>query len=207
PGGPYGPGGTSGPGGGSGPAGMGNRMSPMVADVQVLLGIISFYESYAQQNATDPKLRFDAARTYRRIGEIQSLLRRPTEAEPNLLKAIAMCEELLPQHPNPVDARREIILAADRLPDLTKEDAKFPERLRLFQRFVPYASDAPPMVAANFLDKVATMLISLGHYEQAANLKLLAEKLRSQPGLRPGGPGGGAGGGGPGAGFGGFSPR
>ncbi|MGL4419282.1 MAG: serine/threonine-protein kinase, partial [Gemmataceae bacterium] len=87
PGGPYGPGGTSGPGGGSGPVGPGNRMSPMVADVQVLQGIISFYESYAQQNATDPKLRFDAARTYRRIGEIQSLLRRPTEAEPNLLKA------------------------------------------------------------------------------------------------------------------------
>ncbi|MGL4423025.1 MAG: hypothetical protein ACRCZF_20345, partial [Gemmataceae bacterium] len=100
------------------------------------------------------------------------------------------------------------------LPDLTKEDAKFPERLRLFQRFVPYASDAPPMVAANFLDKVATMLISLGQYEQAANLKLLAEKLRSQPGLRPGGPAGGPGGGaggGPGAGsgpgFGGFAPR
>ena len=64
------------------------------ANVKLLEEVLAFYEKFAEANNKNPKLRFDAARAWRHVGEIQFTLGRPDKGEIATQKAVRMFEEL-----------------------------------------------------------------------------------------------------------------
>jgi tetratricopeptide (TPR) repeat protein len=64
-----------------------------------LESILSFYDRFAAQNATNPRLQGEAAWAYRKVGALYEKLGRETDAEAAYAKAIAMFEDLVARYP------------------------------------------------------------------------------------------------------------
>jgi len=63
--------------------------------------VLTFYEKFAETNSRNVKLKFDAARAYRHVAEIQFALGRADKGEAAIQKAIGMFKELRDVHPEP----------------------------------------------------------------------------------------------------------
>ncbi len=74
-------------------------------DATLLQTVLKFYDRFAQENATDPKLKIDAADAYGRVADAQNRLGRPDQAAIAYSHAAALCEQLrkaLPDDPRTV---------------------------------------------------------------------------------------------------------
>jgi serine/threonine protein kinase len=69
---------------------------------------LSFYEKFLFQEGDDPAIRLEAARAYRRMGEIRSLLGQYDRACTALRSSIDVLRWLLVRHPSDLDCRREL---------------------------------------------------------------------------------------------------
>lgn len=90
------------------------RVTALSNNAELLDEILAFYEKFAEQNATNAKLRFDAARAYRRVAEIQFVLGRREKGEAAIRTAVRMFEELREVHPDPELIRWELELIRHR---------------------------------------------------------------------------------------------
>jgi eukaryotic-like serine/threonine-protein kinase len=107
PGGPGGPGGGPGPGGPRGPRGNPNGPNrppdgpggPQNAAV-VLQNILEFFQQFTEQNNrsdVSPRARFQAARAYRKLGELHLLFQKIEQAEKEFAQSIQLLEQLKPE--------------------------------------------------------------------------------------------------------------
>lgn len=69
-------------------------------DASVLQSVLTFYDKFAQQNSTSRSLQFEAAKAYRRVGEIYTRLGRAADADAVHRRALAMFDQLLASDPN-----------------------------------------------------------------------------------------------------------
>jgi tetratricopeptide (TPR) repeat protein/tRNA A-37 threonylcarbamoyl transferase component Bud32 len=84
------------------------RLEPL--QKQFLEDALHFYEEFAQERSTEPELRLETGKAYRRAGEIQQKLGELANAEEALDRAIALLKELLKDFPN--ESRYRAALAA-----------------------------------------------------------------------------------------------
>ena len=75
----------------------------------ILEAILTFYSDFAKQNATNQRLQFEAARAYRRVGEMQSWLGQDTKAAVSFSRARSMLEDLRSHDPANDAVRVELI--------------------------------------------------------------------------------------------------
>lgn len=103
-----------------------NAMGPVgprqsVDPAAMLEAVLNFYEKFAEQNAANPKLqkenatsfnlRLNAAKAYRKVGQVNLFLGRPDKAGLALRRSIEMIDELIRQYPDKVEVQREFINA------------------------------------------------------------------------------------------------
>lgn len=69
-------------------------------DASVLQSILAFYDKFAQENSTSRSLQFEAAKAYRRVGEVYMRLGRAADADAAHRRSVAMFDQLLASDPN-----------------------------------------------------------------------------------------------------------
>ncbi|WZO99996.1 serine/threonine-protein kinase [Isosphaeraceae bacterium EP7] len=89
-----------------GPRG-GSRTS--ARDAELLESILSFYDRFARQNSTNPKLQFEAARAYFRVGVIREAMGKEDESLAAYGLAIGRFEELVARYPEEPQYRAELV--------------------------------------------------------------------------------------------------
>ena len=78
-------------------------------DTGLLESVLTFYERFARQNATDPGLQSEAAWAYRKVGVLYGRLGRTAEAENAYDRAIRMFEDLIKRHPDVASYRLRLV--------------------------------------------------------------------------------------------------
>jgi serine/threonine protein kinase len=99
-----------GPGGGPG-KGPGGPFGEAAADNAAILdALLAFYDKFVEQNATNPRLEFEAAKAHRRVGEMRSWLRQTAQATASLRRAETLLDDLRARYPDREDVRAELVL-------------------------------------------------------------------------------------------------
>lgn len=75
----------------------------------VLEAVLEFYEKFAQQNATNPRLQFEAAKAHRRVGELNQWLNRGDPVA-SFRKSADVLEDLIARFPDKADAKFELVM-------------------------------------------------------------------------------------------------
>ena len=75
--------------------------------------MLSFYDRFAAQNATNPRLQGEAAWAYRKVGALCEQLGREADAEAAYAKAITMFEELVARYPGEAGYRYRLLQTYD----------------------------------------------------------------------------------------------
>jgi serine/threonine protein kinase len=100
-------------------------------NVALLQSVLHFYDRFAEQNETNPRLHQDAAKAYRRVWAIQQRLGQPKKAAAALERAIGLYENLVAQYPTARDYRYELAeLCAHSGPGPAETPAATEKRLR-----------------------------------------------------------------------------
>jgi eukaryotic-like serine/threonine-protein kinase len=99
------------PGGGPGPAFPLGPLGDAADKASVLEAVLAFYDKFAEQNATNPRLQFEAAKAHRRVGEAQSLLGHADKAGASFRRAAALLEELHRGYTGDETIRTELVQA------------------------------------------------------------------------------------------------
>ncbi len=113
-----GPGGPGAPGGGAGlfpamfgpggPAGNGPG-PPEAADMTAVLeAVLAFYDAFAKQNATNPRMQFEAGKAHRRVGEAQMWIDQEEKAIASFRRAATVLEQLVKQFPQDDSMKLEL---------------------------------------------------------------------------------------------------
>ena len=110
----------------------------------MLEAVLSFYEKFAEQNAANPKLqiesatnfnlRLNAAKAYRKVGQVNAFLVRPDKGGVALRRSIGMLDELLRQYPERVEVQREFLASVAALEMPTEHRLSSGERIELVRR-------------------------------------------------------------------------
>ena len=87
----------------------------------VLEAVLGFYDRFAEQNATNPKLQFQAAKAHRRIGDVHLWFGRADKAAASFARAARLFEELFAQYPDDETVRFELMMALGHAPDPVPE--------------------------------------------------------------------------------------
>jgi tetratricopeptide (TPR) repeat protein/serine/threonine protein kinase len=108
-----------------------------------------FYEEFARETGTDPAMRFEAARAYRRVGEVQHKLGAPAEAEHAFEKAIDRLQKLFDEYPEEPAYRQELAKTLHGFGILVGDVGRVPEEEKAHRRAIALqeklASDFPRM--------------------------------------------------------------
>jgi hypothetical protein len=100
-------------------------------NVALLQSVLHFYDRFAEQNETNPRLHQDAAKAYRRVWAIQQRLNQPAKAAAALERAVGLYENLVAQYPAARDYRYELAeLCAHSGPGPAESPAAAEKRLR-----------------------------------------------------------------------------
>jgi serine/threonine protein kinase len=79
----------------------------------LLQTVLTFYDRFARQNATNSRLEGEAAWAYRKVGALYAWLGRDEEAERAYTRAIAMFENLIARYPNVPEYRFKLVETCD----------------------------------------------------------------------------------------------
>jgi serine/threonine protein kinase/tetratricopeptide (TPR) repeat protein len=79
--------------------------------VAVLESVLAFYDRFAEQNATNPRLQFEAAKAHRRVGQVHRRLGRWDKSEVAFRRAGELLEGLCAAFPDDEGVRFELVLA------------------------------------------------------------------------------------------------
>jgi len=100
------------PGGPPAPPGPPGRGNPE-EDTALLQTILTFYDRFAHQNATNPRLEGEAAWAYRKVGALYDRLGKRTDAEEAYARAIAIFEQLAARYPDNPEYRSKLVQTFD----------------------------------------------------------------------------------------------
>ena len=188
----HGPGGPGGPGFGPPPGPGGLRPDPGGL-AGVLEPILAFYDKIAEQNPTDARLRFDAARAYRRVGEVQYRAGQREKAGAAMTRAAALLEGLPPDFSAEFEFKRELVHVYGRAPTPPPTDPGFAARLAVVRRAAAAGEElwqqgwlgpgGGPL--ADVYDRLAEMLRAAGRREEAGAAEAKAQQFRPRERPRP----------------------
>ena len=85
------------------------RMQPLQR--KLLLQALEFYKEFSAQEGSDPEVRFETGRAYRRVGSIEHLLGQRPEASQALRRAITLLETLTQEFPDEAKYQTELASA------------------------------------------------------------------------------------------------
>ncbi len=103
---------------GPGPGGEGDHFGPgggrpggarSVAETELLKTVLSFYDRFARQNATNPKLQGEAATAYRRVGSLYERLGQAEASETANARAVEIFEGLVAAYPAEPSYRARLV--------------------------------------------------------------------------------------------------
>jgi tetratricopeptide (TPR) repeat protein/predicted Ser/Thr protein kinase len=109
------------------------RQGNRAGDTALLESVLTFYDRFARQNATNPRLEGEAAWAYRKVGALYERLGRNAEAERAYTRAIAMFEALALRYPNTLEYRAKLVQTFD-MAEPGSADASSLERLEKWLR-------------------------------------------------------------------------
>src|SRR5262249_9189087 len=142
------------------------------ADTAVLRSLLSFYDRFARQNATNPKLQGEAAWAYRKVGSLYKRLGRDADSEQTYARAIEMFEDLAARFPDVPEYRYKLAQTYDMADPRTADAetlARLEPRLRRARTLVDQLAVESPDntdyvdIQAHVLAKLATALERLKH--------------------------------------------
>jgi tetratricopeptide (TPR) repeat protein len=87
----------------------GSRRGGPEEDAPLLQSVLTFYERFARENATNTKLQLEAARAYRKVGAIYQRLGRGDEALAANARALAMIQKLNAEFPEVAEYRFQLV--------------------------------------------------------------------------------------------------
>src|SRR5258706_10349614 len=92
------------------------RQSQNVVNASLLQSVLDFYDRFAKQNATNPALNAEAARSYRRVGTLYRWLGEDEKADQAHERSASMYEGLLTADPRRRDYARGLAEATSAIP-------------------------------------------------------------------------------------------
>ncbi len=147
--------------------------------------VLEFYEKFAEQNSTNPKMQLDAAAAYRRVGEMNLQLLNQGKSAEAYRRSTAIVDGLLVQNPHAPELLREYIASASWAPLPAQSDPAYADRVRRLHIAYDYAEELRPQTAIainRFAMHFKLLYIRLsfasfneGRYEDADRYRRLAE--------------------------------
>ncbi len=110
---------------------------------ELLQGVLSFYDRFAVKNATNDHLHREAARAYRRVGDLQRRLGQDLAAEAAFARSAELYESLVATDPNDRASKYELASACARI-EPTSDD---PDALRRVERSLTRAQELAASLA------------------------------------------------------------
>lgn len=109
------------------PSGSGTELASDKA--AILEAVLAFYDKFAEQNAPNQRLQFEAAKASRRVCEANLWLKRPEQAVAAFNRAVALLGPLVETTPDNNEMRTELVLAYLTAPaEAFPADREFPFR-------------------------------------------------------------------------------
>ena len=102
----------------------------------VLERVLAFYDKFAEQNSTNPKLQFEAAKAHRRVGELHNRMNQFERAAVAFRRASEILDELKVDSDNQTAILAEKVLTHAHSPDYPKTPAGRAEAERRWQRAI-----------------------------------------------------------------------
>jgi tetratricopeptide (TPR) repeat protein len=102
---------------GQGPRPDGPPTGEAAEKAAVLEAVLGFYDKFADQNVTDPRLRLEAAKAHRRVGELHRRLGRVEKAVAAARRAAAILDGLVAEYPADNFMRYELCLVYAHSPE------------------------------------------------------------------------------------------
>jgi serine/threonine protein kinase len=156
-----------------------NLQQPANDTSAMLEAVLTFYEKFAEQNATNPKLQLDAAKAYRKVGQLNFFLRRPEKAEAAVRRSVEMLDGLILKFPDSPDVSREYAMSvAAMAPFWAQNPSLLNERYATYRRAVELADPGPPMnpmvyrVLASMADRANEPAVAEQARKRAAEFQL-----------------------------------
>lgn len=153
---------------GRGPGGPGGPPMPVLAEAsdkaEVLESILAFYDRFAEQNATNPKLQFEAAKSYRRVGQTRARLNQRDAAAAAFRRSTAILDELHRQFPDNPEVTAELVTSLALTPlsgNRAEDGARLERAVELARAIVTqpgYGRVAGPVADGLFLDGLSREL-------------------------------------------------
>jgi serine/threonine protein kinase len=145
-------------------------------DASVLQSVLSFYDKFALQNSTSRSLQLEAAKSYRRVGELYTRLGRAMDADAAHRRSVTIFNQLLLTDPNSLEYQAGFVDAATWIGYQAKTQAEDATILRRasqmalqLQKSAPHDLDYAALLArALFRQGVAAR--SSGDLKQAEQL-------------------------------------
>jgi serine/threonine protein kinase len=125
------------------------QMEPM--QHEFLEKALQFYTDFAKDTSNEPAVRFETARAYRRIGEIQHRLGQPAQAEDAFKRAIGHLQALTDEFPSKANYRADLAATLHKLGVLLGDTGRSPEEELVHRR----ALALEQQLLAEFPDTVA----------------------------------------------------
>jgi serine/threonine protein kinase len=110
-------------------------------DAALLKSILQFYDRFAARNATNPGLQKEAARGYRRVGEIYQRWGRFDEAQAAYLQAARLLEKLVAEFPAEARYRYELALTYSMTDPRAQDARSLAEAVGRWRRALALAED------------------------------------------------------------------
>ena len=109
--------------------------------------VLGFYEKFAEQNSTNPKMQLDAAAAYRRVGEMNLQLQNQDKSADAYKRSTAIVDALLLQNPHAPELLCEYIASASWAPLPAQSDPAYADRVRRLHVAYDYAEELRPQTA------------------------------------------------------------
>ncbi len=113
----------------------------------ILEVVLGFYEKFAEQNSTNPKMQLDAAVAYRRVGEMNLQLQNQEKSADAYKRSTAIVDALLLQNPHAPELLCEYIASASWAPLPAQSDPAYADRVRRLHVAYDYVEELRPQTA------------------------------------------------------------
>jgi serine/threonine protein kinase len=164
------------------PPGPGGTRPQITDPIKMLEVVLDFYEKFAEQNSTNPKLkaetetnyklRLNAAKAYRKVGQVKSFLGRaePSANSQPFIRSIEILNELLRNYPDAPDVKREFVLSVAALDAIRDLKLVSMDRLDLVRRAAMHLEPGPG-INGRHLEQLARHAQTNGDPELAAAIR------------------------------------
>lgn len=149
--------------------------------------VLGFYEKFAEQNSTNPKMQLDAAAAYRRVGEMNLQLQNQDKSADAYKRSTAIVDALLLQNPHAPELLFEYIASASWAPLPARSDPAYADRVRRLHVAYDYAEELRPQTAITvnrlamhfklLYVRLSYTAINEGQYEDADKYRKRAEEF------------------------------